>query len=149
MHQLRSIQLVTHEFLRDSIECPWLFIDQVLSWEGTNSQRAWRYLRISLDTYDSLDSDWSYHKIVFQKILDLDRFSRVPAWLVKFFEVSTGQNVNQITSLTPCIIGKSTRVPNSNVIEVRPGAACPHLQHRYGTTGRLHPISHSHWVIDC
>ncbi|KAF8335076.1 nucleoporin Nup120/160-domain-containing protein [Cantharellus anzutake] len=69
----------------DPLECPWLFTDQVLGWEGTNSQRAWRYLRLSLESYDSMDGDWSYHKVVLQKIIDLDRFSRVPAWLSKFF----------------------------------------------------------------
>lgn len=72
---------------RDPAETPWLLSDHVVSWEGSNLQRAWRYLRIALETHDTLDNDWAYRKVSLQKILDLDRFSRVPAWLVKFFEV--------------------------------------------------------------
>lgn len=73
--------------ISDPASIPWLLSDRVSSWEGSNSQRAWRYLRISLETHDLAEQDFVYRKVTFQKILDLEVSSRVPAWLVKFFEV--------------------------------------------------------------
>ena len=70
----------------DPATIPWLLTDQVSGWEGSNIQRAWQFLRTELEKHDSLENDWAYRKVVFTRILDQDRFSRVPAWLVKFFE---------------------------------------------------------------
>lgn len=79
---------MTHSFetSRDPADIPWLLTDQVSSWEGSNIQRAWRLLRTALERHDTLENDWSYRKAVFTRILDLDRLSRVPSWLIKFFE---------------------------------------------------------------
>lgn len=71
---------------RDPADVPWLLSDQVSSWEGSNIQRAWRLLRTALERHDTLENDWAYRKAVFTRILDLDRLSRVPSWLIKFFE---------------------------------------------------------------
>jgi len=70
----------------DPANVPWLLTDQVSGWEGSNIQRAWKLLRTELEKHDTLENDWAYHKAVLTRILDQDRFSRVPAWLVKFFE---------------------------------------------------------------
>ena len=78
--------LMKRHLYSDVSTAPWLLTDQVLSWEGSFAQRAWRYLRTLLETHDTLESDWGYRKAVYRRILDLDRFSRVPAWLSKFFE---------------------------------------------------------------
>jgi len=72
--------------ISDPANVPWLLTDQVSGWEGSNIQRAWQLLRTELEKHDSLENDWAYHKAVLTRILDQDRFSRVPAWLVKFFE---------------------------------------------------------------
>ncbi|KAF8314772.1 hypothetical protein DL93DRAFT_2167187 [Clavulina sp. PMI_390] len=70
----------------DPAEVPWLMGDRMLGWEGTNIQRAWRLLRTMLDAHDSLGNGWAYRKAVLARILEIDRHSRVPSWLVDFFE---------------------------------------------------------------
>ncbi|KDQ20617.1 hypothetical protein BOTBODRAFT_626620 [Botryobasidium botryosum FD-172 SS1] len=74
------------EMYADPAELPWLLSDRVVSWEGTSSQRGWRYLRLSLETHDNAENDYIYYKAVVQKVLDLNRFGRIPPWLVKFFQ---------------------------------------------------------------
>lgn len=87
-HHLFSALTVqfSHSSYRDPADVPWLLGDQVSSWEGSNIQRAWSLLRAALEKHDSLENGWAYRKAVFARILDLDRLSRVPTWLIKFFE---------------------------------------------------------------
>ncbi|TCD70458.1 hypothetical protein EIP91_003219 [Steccherinum ochraceum] len=60
----------------------WLLTDKVASWTGTTADRAWRYLRQSLELYDGPKSDYAYSKITFVTILAFER-SPPPPWLVQ------------------------------------------------------------------
>ncbi|KAG8960780.1 hypothetical protein FRC03_006142 [Tulasnella sp. 419] len=80
----RCVQLsrLSHEHADDV--APWLISDRVQSWEGTPAQRGWRYLQESLERNDT--PDFVYRKVALKKMLDEDRFARLPVWLVQFFE---------------------------------------------------------------
>ncbi len=65
----------------------WLLRGPTQSWGGTVSQRAWRYLQQCLENNDTKTSDYEYHKVALKKILDEDRTTRLPLWLIQFFEV--------------------------------------------------------------
>ncbi|KAH8990090.1 nucleoporin Nup120/160-domain-containing protein [Lactarius akahatsu] len=64
----------------------WLLTDKITSWAGTSSDRAWRYLRQSLERHDGPDTDLRYSKIVFETITGLERASTPPPWLVHKLE---------------------------------------------------------------
>ncbi|KAH9005802.1 nucleoporin Nup120/160-domain-containing protein [Lactarius hatsudake] len=64
----------------------WLLTDKITSWAGTSSDRAWRYLRQSLERHDGPDTDLRYSKIVFETITGLERASAPPPWLVHKLE---------------------------------------------------------------
>jgi hypothetical protein len=66
----------------------WLLTDKVTSWAGTPSDRAWRYLRQSLERHDGPDTDLRYSKVVFETITGLERASTPPPWLIQKLEVS-------------------------------------------------------------
>ncbi|KAG8865283.1 hypothetical protein FRB96_000173 [Tulasnella sp. 330] len=67
-------------------EASWLLFDGIKSWEGTPVTRAWRYLQASLERNDTAETDFECRKVVLKRILDEDRASRLPVWLVQFFE---------------------------------------------------------------
>ncbi|KAF8266642.1 nucleoporin Nup120/160-domain-containing protein [Lactarius quietus] len=64
----------------------WLLTDKVTSWAGTLSDRAWRYLRQSLERHDGPDTDLRYSKVVFETITGLERASTPPPWLIQKLE---------------------------------------------------------------
>lgn len=66
----------------------WLLTDKVSSWSGTSADRAWRYLRQSLEQYDGPQSDFAYSKIALETILAFERASPPPPWLVQVLAVS-------------------------------------------------------------
>ncbi len=66
----------------------WLLTDKVTSWAGMPSDRAWRYLRQSLERHDGPDTDLRYSKVVFETITGLERASTPPPWLIHKLEVS-------------------------------------------------------------
>ena len=66
----------------------WLLTDKITSWAGTLSDRAWRYLRQSLERHDGPDTDLLYSKVVFETITGLERASTPPPWLIQKLEVS-------------------------------------------------------------
>ncbi|KAF8897169.1 nucleoporin Nup120/160-domain-containing protein [Infundibulicybe gibba] len=64
----------------------WLLTDKVSSWPGSTAERGWRYLRQSLERYDSAETDCRYTKVVLETIMDFDRSSSPPPWLIKTLE---------------------------------------------------------------
>ena len=82
----------------------WLLTDNVTSWSGTLSDRAWRYLRQSLERHDGPDTDMRYSKVVFETITGLERASTPPPWLIQKLEVSVFFLWSAISSSTkpPC-----------------------------------------------
>lgn len=77
--------ILTYLF-RQETSSSWLLTDKVSSWPGTPSDRAWRYLRQSLERHDSAETDYSYAKVVFETIMARQK-SPPPPWLVQLLEV--------------------------------------------------------------
>ncbi|KAF8227965.1 hypothetical protein L208DRAFT_1490549 [Tricholoma matsutake] len=61
----------------------WLLTDKVSSWPGTPADRGWRYLRLSLQRHDNADTDYKYTKAVLEVILNTDRSSPPPPWVIR------------------------------------------------------------------
>lgn len=66
----------------------WLLTDKVSSWPGTPADRGWRYLRESLERYDSPETDYSYSQAVLETLLSSDSSSPPPPWLLQAVNVS-------------------------------------------------------------
>ena len=66
----------------------WLLTDEVSSWAGSPADRGWRYLKLSLERYDSSETEFQYSKVVLETILGIDRLSSLPLWLIQTLEVS-------------------------------------------------------------
>ncbi|KNZ75687.1 Nuclear pore complex protein [Termitomyces sp. J132] len=64
----------------------WLLNDDLASWSGTPVERGWRYLRQSLQQYDSAETDHKYSKATLETILGADRTSSPPPWLINILE---------------------------------------------------------------
>ncbi|KAF6762913.1 nucleoporin Nup120/160-domain-containing protein [Ephemerocybe angulata] len=67
-------------------ESDWLLTDNSTTWSGSTADRAWRFLRQSLERYDGPDTDYRYAKAVLETILTTDRSSPPPPWLVQIVE---------------------------------------------------------------
>lgn len=65
----------------------WLLTDKVSSWPGTPVDRGWRYLRQALERHDGPETDYKYSKMVLETILENDRSSPPPPWLIYSLEV--------------------------------------------------------------
>ncbi|KAL4241382.1 Nucleoporin Nup120/160 [Abortiporus biennis] len=63
----------------------WLLTDKVSSWTGTYADRAWRYLRQSLECHDGPQTDYAYYKTTLETILAFNR-SSAPPWLIQTLE---------------------------------------------------------------
>lgn len=66
----------------------WLLTDKVSSWPGTTADRGWRYLRESLERYDTPETDFSYSKAVLETILSHEATSPPQPWLLTSIKVS-------------------------------------------------------------
>ncbi|CAA7259487.1 unnamed protein product [Cyclocybe aegerita] len=64
----------------------WLLTDNASSWQGTPSDRGWRYLQESLKRYDGPDNDYQYAKASLETILSAGRSSLSPPWLIDVLE---------------------------------------------------------------
>ncbi|KAJ3290184.1 hypothetical protein HK104_006963 [Borealophlyctis nickersoniae] len=59
--------------------------DPPASWEGSESDRAWRLLQKWLDLHDTKATGYAYHRVVMEKMLSLNRDAGVPVWLISFY----------------------------------------------------------------
>ncbi|TFY51621.1 hypothetical protein EVJ58_g10469 [Rhodofomes roseus] len=64
----------------------WLLTDKVSSWPGTPTDRGWRFLRQALERHDGSETDFRYSKVTLETILEYDRASPPPPWLVHTLE---------------------------------------------------------------
>lgn len=77
----------------------WLLTDNAASWQGTPSDRGWRYLQQSLKRYDSAENDYRYAKASLETILSVGRSLSSPPWLIDILEVRHCTAMQTITDL--------------------------------------------------
>lgn len=65
----------------------WLLTDKVASWPGTTAERGWRYLRQSLERYDTHGQDYKYSKAVFETLLLHNMQKTLPTWVLQRIQV--------------------------------------------------------------
>ncbi|KAJ7638443.1 nucleoporin Nup120/160-domain-containing protein [Roridomyces roridus] len=93
----------------DSVEdsSDWLLTDKVSSWSGSQADRAWRYLRQSLERHDGPQTDYKYTKITLETILSLQRTLPPPPWLIHSLEEHHHEYLIRVTlryeNLEQCI----------------------------------------------
>jgi len=69
-------------------EADWLYAANVPSWAGASvGDRAWRFLRQSLERSNGPTTDWEYWKVVYE-VLVTNQKERPPKWLISVLEVS-------------------------------------------------------------
>ncbi|KAF9481999.1 hypothetical protein BDN70DRAFT_875624 [Pholiota conissans] len=64
----------------------WLLTDNAASWQGTPSDRGWRYLQQSLKRYDSAENDYCYAKASLETLLSVGNTLSSPPWLIGILE---------------------------------------------------------------
>ncbi|KAF8974708.1 nucleoporin Nup120/160-domain-containing protein [Flammula alnicola] len=64
----------------------WLLTDNAASWQGTPSDRGWRFLQQSLKRHDSAENDYRYAKASLETILSVGRSLSSPPWLIDILE---------------------------------------------------------------
>ncbi|KZT41120.1 hypothetical protein SISSUDRAFT_1059684 [Sistotremastrum suecicum HHB10207 ss-3] len=63
----------------------WARSPRILSVPGTLTERAWRYLDLTLQQYDGVANQFSYRQVVLERIVQLSGPSAVPQKLFSFF----------------------------------------------------------------
>ena len=64
----------------------WLLTDNGSSWQGTPSDRGWRYLQQALKRHDGGETDHRYAKASLETILSAESLAP-PPWLIDILEV--------------------------------------------------------------
>ena len=64
----------------------WLLTDSASSWQGTPSDRGWRYLQQALKRHDNIETDHRYSKASLEAMLNADSLAP-PPWLIETLEV--------------------------------------------------------------
>lgn len=64
----------------------WLLTDSASSWQGTTSDRGWRYLQQALKRHDGVETDHRYAKASLETMLSADSLAP-PPWLISTLEV--------------------------------------------------------------
>ena len=64
----------------------WLLTDSASSWQGSPSDRGWRYLQQALKRHDSVETDHRYAKASLETMLSADLIAS-PPWLIDILEV--------------------------------------------------------------
>ncbi|KIY45981.1 hypothetical protein FISHEDRAFT_76214 [Fistulina hepatica ATCC 64428] len=64
----------------------WLLTDVVSSWPGSPAEKAWRYLRQTLERNDSAETDFKYTQVVMEALLSMGGASATPPWLIRSLE---------------------------------------------------------------
>jgi hypothetical protein len=86
-----------------SSEETWVLTESTSTWAGTTAaDRAWRFLRRTLDMYDNAKTDYAYSKIVYE-ILVSNQDQRPPAWLVTSLQVSPRILAQPSFPCVPCL----------------------------------------------
>lgn len=80
--------LMIHTLRRLEDTSGWLLTDNAASWQGTPSDRGWRYLQQSLKRYDGQSNNYQYAKACLDTILNASRSLSPPLWLIDILEVS-------------------------------------------------------------
>ncbi|KAK0546304.1 hypothetical protein OC846_004963 [Tilletia horrida] len=71
---------------RDEVEVEFLSTSEwAANWDGPAAERAWDYVRIHLEMYDTAESGWRYRQAVLDRCLALGVSVSVPGWLVEWF----------------------------------------------------------------
>lgn len=70
------------------MDSDWLLTDSSITWSGSTADRAWRFLRQSLERHDGAETDHRYTKACLETIISLDRSSPPPPWLLQIIQVS-------------------------------------------------------------
>ena len=65
----------------------WLKSPYASSASGALVERAWRYLEVTLDRYESFEYPFAYHKAVLEQIIKQIGPSSVPKNILKFMKV--------------------------------------------------------------
>jgi len=63
----------------------WLLTDNGSSWQGTPSDRGWRYLQQALKRHDGVETDHRYAKASLETILSAESLAP-PPWLIDILE---------------------------------------------------------------
>ena len=64
----------------------WLLTDSASSWQGSPSDRGWRYLQQALKRHDGVETDHRYAKASLETMLSADSMAP-PPWLIDTLEV--------------------------------------------------------------
>lgn len=64
----------------------WLLTDCVSSWQGSPSDRGWRYLQRALKRHDGVETDHRHAKASLETMLSADSMAP-PPWLIDTLEV--------------------------------------------------------------
>ena len=64
----------------------WLLTDSASSWQGSPSDRGWRYLQQALKRHDGVETDHRYAKASLETMLSADSLAP-PPWLIDTLEV--------------------------------------------------------------
>ena len=86
----------------------WLLTDKVASWPGTSAERGWRYLRQSLERYDSGKSEYKYTKAVLDTLLLHDMHKSIPTWILQRIQV-------RLAVVLRCIVLNAFRRTTPNI----------------------------------
>ncbi|KAN0062019.1 hypothetical protein ACQY0O_006014 [Thecaphora frezii] len=60
--------------------------EKAASWTGPASERAWNYLEMHLDMFDTEQGCWKYRMVVLDKVVSLRLYGEMPTWLKEWFE---------------------------------------------------------------
>jgi len=115
----------------------WLLTDNAASWQGTPSDRGWRYLHLALKRYDNQSNDFRYAKASLETILSAGRSLSPPLWLIDILEVGSRVLLHCKAELT-CLIAIPTRVSNPNQLAIREYRRRSQLHLRFGSQGEDH-----------
>ena len=77
----------------------WLLTDSASSWQGSPSDRGWRYLQQALKRHDSVETDHRYAKASLETMLSADSMAP-PPWLIDTLEVNADNLIILIENQT-------------------------------------------------
>ncbi|RXW24637.1 hypothetical protein EST38_g1210 [Candolleomyces aberdarensis] len=82
----QCIRLSKNSEISPPVDSDWLLTDSSITWSGSTADRAWRFLRQSLERHDGAETDHRYTKACLETIISLDRSSPPPPWLLQIIQ---------------------------------------------------------------